>query len=85
MKTHPPSTHQVPFLSTGTPLLKLKKAEGKDPPSYVKRFEQQLKTVKGYIGSAFTGSFTKQMPECKANTYKHDAGKITTLLKNHIN
>ena len=61
-------------------LLKLKQAEDEDPSSYAKRFEQQLKTVKGYIGSTFTDGFADQMPEYKAHAYKHDAGKITVLL-----
>jgi len=50
--------------------LKLKQAEEEDPPSCAKRFEQQLETVKGYIGSTFTGGFAAQMPEYKAHTYK---------------
>ena len=65
-------------------LLKLKQAEEEDPPSYAKRFEQQLETVKGYIGSTFTDGFAEQMPEHKAHAYKHDAGKITTLLDTHV-
>ena len=47
-------------------LLKLKQAEDEDPPSHAKGFEQQLETVKGYIGSAFTDGFAEQMPEHKA-------------------
>jgi len=62
----------------------LKQAEEEDPPSYAKRFEQQLETVKGYIGSTFTDGFAEQMPEHKANAYKHDACKITTLLDTHV-
>jgi len=65
-------------------LLKLKQAEDEDPPSYAKRFEQQLKTVKGYIGSTFTDGFAEQMPEHKAHARKHNAGKITTLLATHV-
>jgi len=65
-------------------LLNLKQAEEEDPPSYAKRFEQQLETVKGYIGSTFTYGFAEQMPEYKAHAYKHDAGKITTLLDTHV-
>jgi len=65
-------------------LLKLKQAEEEDPPSYAKRFEQQPETVKGYIGSTFTNGFAEQMPEYKAHAYKHDAGKITTLLDTHV-
>ena len=65
-------------------LLKLKQAEEEDPPSYAKHFEQQLKTVKGYIGSTFTDGFAEQMPEYKAHGYKHDAGKITALLAMHV-
>jgi len=65
-------------------LLKLKQAEEEDPPSYAKRFEQQLATVKGYIGSTFTDGFAEQMPEYKAYANKHDAGKITTLLDTHV-
>jgi len=40
--------------------------------------------VKGYIGSTFTDGFAEQMPEYKAHAYKHDAGKITTLLDTHV-
>jgi len=40
--------------------------------------------VKGYIGSTFTNGFAEQMPEYKAQAYKHDAGKITTLLDTHV-
>jgi len=40
--------------------------------------------VKGYIGSTFTDGFAEQMPEHKAHAYKHDAGKITTLLDTHV-
>jgi len=65
-------------------LLKLKQAEDEDPPSYTKCFEQQLKTVKGYIGSTFTDGFAEQMPEYKAHAHKHDAGKIATLLDTHV-
>jgi len=65
-------------------LLKLKQAEDEDPPSYAKPFEQQLKRVKGYIGSTFTDGFTEQMPEYKAHAHKHDAGKITALLTTHV-
>ena len=35
-------------------LLKLKQAKDEDPSSCTKRFEQQLETVKGYMGSTFT-------------------------------
>jgi len=65
-------------------LLKLKQSEEEDPPSYAKRFEQQLETVKGYVGSTFTDGFAEQMPEHKAHAYKHDAGKITTLLDTDV-
>jgi len=65
-------------------LLKLKQAEEEDPPSYTKRFEQQLETVKGYIGSTFTDGFAEQMPDYKAHAYKHDTGKITALLATHV-
>jgi len=65
-------------------LLKLKQAEDEDPSSYAKRFEQQLETVKGYIGSTFTDGFAEQMPEHKAHAYKHDAGKITALFATHV-
>ena len=65
-------------------LLDLKQAEEEDPPSCAKRFEQQLKTVKGYIGSTFTDGFTEQMPEHKAHACKHDAGKIAALLDTHV-
>jgi len=40
--------------------------------------------VKGYIGSTFTDGFAEQVPEHKAHAYKHDAGKITTLLDTHV-
>jgi len=43
-----------------------------------------IPTVKGYIGSTFTDDFAEQMPEYKAHVYKHDAGKITTLLDTHV-
>jgi len=65
-------------------LRKLKKVEDEDPPSYAKRFEQQLKTVKGYIGSTCKDGFAKQMPECQAHAYKHDTDKLTTLLDRHV-
>jgi len=65
-------------------LLKLKQAKEEDPPSHAKRFEQQLKTVKGHIGSAFTDGFAEQMPDCKAHAHEHDAGKITALLDTHV-
>jgi len=65
-------------------LLKLKQAEEEDPPSYAKRFEQQLKTAKGYTGSTFIDGFAEQMPEYKAQAYRHDTGKITTLLNTHV-
>jgi len=77
---HPPVT----ILTHWDRLLKLKQAEDEDPPSCAKRFEQQLKTVKGYIGSTFTDGFAEQMPECKAHACKHDAGKITALLDTHV-
>jgi len=77
---HPPVTISTHW----DRLLKLKQAEEEDPPSYAKRFEQQLETVKGYIGSTFTDGFAEQMPECKAHYYKHDAGKITALLDTHV-
>jgi len=50
-------------------LLKLKQADGNDPSSYAKRFEQQLETVKGHVSSTFTDGFAEQMYECKAHTY----------------
>jgi len=65
-------------------LLKLKQAEDEDPLFYAKGFEQQLETVKGYISSTFTDGFAKQMPEHKAHAYKHDTGKLTTLLDTHV-
>jgi len=65
-------------------LLKLKQAKEEDPPSCAKCFEQQLKTVKGYIGSAFTDGFAEQMPDYKAHACKHDAGKIAALLDTHV-
>jgi len=65
-------------------LLKPKQAEEEDPPSCAKCFEQQLETVKGYIGSTFTDGFAEQMPEHKAHAYKHDAGKIAVLLDTHV-
>jgi len=65
-------------------LLKLKQAEDEDPSSQAKRFEQQLETVKGCIGSTFTDGFAEQMPECKAHACKHDAGKIAALLATHV-
>jgi len=74
----------VTILTHWDRLLKLKQAEEEDPPSYAKRFEQQLETVKGYIGSTFTDGFAEQMPEYKAHAYKHDAGKITALLATHV-
>jgi len=43
----------VTILTHWDRLLKLKQAEDEDPPSYAKCFEQQLETVKGYIGSTF--------------------------------
>jgi len=60
---HPPVTISTHW----DHLLKLKQAEKEDPPSYAKHFEQQLETVKGYIGSTFTDGFAEQMPECKAH------------------
>jgi len=77
---HPPVTMSTHWDC----LLKLKQAEEEDPPSYAKCFEQQLETVKGYIGSTFTDGFAEQMPEYKAHAYKHDTGKITTLLNTHV-
>jgi len=77
---HPPNAISTQW----DPLLKLKQAEEEDPPFYAKRFEQQLETMKGYIGSTFTDDFTEQMPEHKAHTCEHDAGKITTLLDTHV-
>jgi len=61
-------------------LLKLKQAEEEDPPPYAKHFEQQLKTVKGYIGSTFTDGFAEQMPECKAHTYCKSMTQARLLL-----
>jgi len=40
--------------------------------------------VKGYVGITFTDGFAEQMPEYNANAYRHDAGKITTLLATHV-
>jgi len=77
---HPPVT----VLTHWDRLLKLKQAEEEDPPSYAKRFEQQLETVKGHIGSTFTDGFPEQMPECKAHACEYDAGKITILLDTHV-
>jgi len=77
---HPPCHH----FDTWDRLLKLKQAEEEDPPSCAKRFEQQLKTVKGYIGSTFTDGFAEQMPECKAHAYEHNAGMIAALLDTHV-
>jgi len=74
----------VTILTDWDRLLKLKQAEEEGPPSYTKHFEQQLETVKGYIGSTFTDGFAEQMPEYKAHAYMHDAGKITTLLDTHV-
>jgi len=62
-------------------LLKPKQAKEEDPPSYAKCFEQQLETVKGYIGSTFTDGFAEQMPEYKAQAYKHDACKIAAFAR----
>jgi len=77
---HPPVTISTHWDSQ----LKLKQAKDEDPPSYAKHFEEQLKTVKGYIGSTFTDGFAEQMPDYKAHAYKHDAGKITALLATHV-
>jgi len=77
---HPPVTISTHW----DRLLKLKQAKEEDPPSYAKRFEQQLETVKGHIGSTFTDGFAEQMPEYKAHAHEHDAGKITTLLDTHV-
>jgi len=80
-----PTQHPPVAISTHWDhLLKLKQAEDEDPPSYAKRFEQQLGTVKGYIGSTFTNGFAEQMPEYKAHAHKHNAGKIATLLDTHV-
>jgi len=63
---HMGSIHPVTVSTHWDCLRKLKQAEEKDPPSCAKCFEQQLETVKGCIGSAFTDGFAEQMPEHKA-------------------
>jgi len=65
-------------------LVKLKQAKDEDPSSHAKGFEQQLKTVKGCIGSAFTNGFAEHVPECKAHACKQDTGKIAALLAMHV-
>jgi len=66
MCVHENTRTQCPPITISTHwdrLLKLKQVEDEDPPSYAKRFEQQLETVKGYIGSTFADGFTEQMHE----------------------
>jgi len=84
---HENARTQCPTVTVSTHwdrLLKLKQAEEEDPPSCAKRFEQQLETVKGHIGSAFTDGFPEQMPKCKAHACEHDTGKIATLHDTHV-
>jgi len=65
-------------------LLNLKQNSEEDHPSYAKCFEQQLDTVKGYIGNTFTDGFAEQIPACKASAYKCNSGKIAALLDTHV-
>jgi len=74
----------VTILQHWSRLLNLKQTFEEDPPTYAKRFQQQLDTVQGYVGNTFTDGFAEQMPKHKANAYRHNAGTITALLATHV-